>query len=187
MSCDFSTVVSLIENPFVITGKESVYRTFSKNTFNNATLYVPVGIIDKYKETDGWKDFLFIEEGTGGTPTTPQKCEKPTIAYKNGKLTFNCKTEGATCQSTITDSDITSYNSNEVQLGVTYNISVYATKAGYEDSDVATATLCWIDVNPKTEGIGKWWPMVEPMVANQHCSQTLNEVRLPSSRLEKNQ
>ena len=23
----------------------------------------------------------------------------------------------------------------------------------YEDSDVATATLCWIDVEPKTEGI----------------------------------
>ncbi len=57
------------------------------------------------------------------------------------------------CQSTITDSDIASYSSNEVQLGVTYNISVYATKDGYENSDVATATLCWIDVEPRTEGI----------------------------------
>ena len=38
-------------------------------------------------------------------------------------------------------------------LGVTYNIRVYATKFGYEDSDYATATLCWIDVEPKTEGI----------------------------------
>lgn len=36
---------------------------------------------------------------------------------------------------------------------MTYNISVYATKTGYENSDIATATLCWIDVDPKTEGI----------------------------------
>ena len=150
---DIPTIVSLIENPFTISGKQSSVRTFSTNTFNNATLYVPVGTIDKYKTTEGWKDFLFIEEGTGGTPTTPQKCEKPTIAYKNGKLTFYCGTEGATCQSTITDPDITSYNSNEVQLGVTYNISVYATKVGYDNSETATATLCWIDVEPKTEGL----------------------------------
>ena len=98
---------------------------------------------------------MFIEEGTGGTtPTTQQKCGKPTIAYKNGRLTFKCDTEGATCHSTITDTDIRSYSDIEVQLNVTYNISVYATKAGYEDSDVATATLCWIDVDPKTEGMG---------------------------------
>ena len=66
---DISTVISLIENPFKITGKTSYYRTFSQNTFNNATLYVPKGTIDKYKATDGWKDFLFIEEGTGGGDT----------------------------------------------------------------------------------------------------------------------
>ena len=151
---DIPTVVSLIENPFAITGKTSYYRTFSQNTFLNATLYVPKSTIEKYKATDGWKDFLFIEEGTGGgdTPTT-QKCAKPTISYSNGKLTFTCETEGAVCQSTITDPDITSYSRNEVQLGVTYNISVYATKLGYENSETATATLCWIDQQPKTEGI----------------------------------
>ena len=151
---DFPTVVSLIENPFMITGKTSILRTFTQNTFNNATLYVPKGTIDKYKTTDGWKDFLFIEEGTGGgdTPTT-QKCEKPTISYENGKLTFTSETEGAVCQYSITDTDIKAGSGNEVQLGVTYNISVYATKSGYDNSETATATLCWIDQQPKTEGI----------------------------------
>jgi hypothetical protein len=151
---DISTVISLIENPFKITGKTSNSRTFSQNTFNNATLYVPKGTIDKYKATDGWKDFLFIEEGTGGgdTPTT-QKCEKPTISYENGKLTFSSATDGAVCQYSITDTDIKAGSGNEVQLGVTYNISVYAAKAGYENSETATATLCWIDQQPKTEGI----------------------------------
>ena len=61
---DIPTVISLIENPFTITGKTSVLSTFTQNTFNNATLYVPKGTIDKYKATDGWKDFLFIKEGT---------------------------------------------------------------------------------------------------------------------------
>jgi len=139
----------LIENPFVIENS-----TFLKNTIYNATLYVPIGTIDKYRETMGWKDFLFIEEGTGGNaPTTPQKCERPTISYQNGKLTFNCETEGAICHSTIMDTDIKSYSDAEVQLSVTYSISVYATKAGFENSDESTATLCWIDVDPKTEGI----------------------------------
>ena len=36
---------------------------------------------------------------------------------------------------------------------MTYNISVYATKSGYENSETVTATLCWIDVDLKTEGI----------------------------------
>ena len=40
-----------------------------------------------------------------------------------------------------------------MQLCVTYDISVYATKQGCDNSDVANATLCWIDVDPKTEGI----------------------------------
>ena len=61
---DIPTVVSLIENPFAITGKTSDSSTFTQNTFLNATLYVPKGTIEKYKATDGWKDFVFIEEGT---------------------------------------------------------------------------------------------------------------------------
>ena len=153
---DIPTVVSLIENPFTIAGKTSSTRTFTQNTFNNVTLYVPKGTIDKYKATDGWKDFLFMEEGNGpggGTTPTTQKCEKPTISYQNGKLTFSCATDGAVCQYSITDTDIKAGNGNEVQLTVTYNISVYAAKSGYENSETATATLCWIDQQPKTEGI----------------------------------
>lgn len=85
--------------------------------------------------------------------TVVQKCETPIISYNNGKLTFACSTEDATCQYSITDSDIKVGSGNEVQLSVTYNISVYATKAGYENSETATATLCWIDQQPATEGI----------------------------------
>ena len=58
-----STIVSLIENPFAIYGSISSYKTFTLNTFNNATLYVPTGTINKYKATEGWKDFNNIVEG----------------------------------------------------------------------------------------------------------------------------
>ena len=146
---DLPIVISLITNPFKIKS-----GTFSKNTLLNSTLYVPKGTINKYKSTEGWKDFVYIEEGDGsGSGQTTQRCEKPTISYSKGKLTFNCATSGATCKYSINDTDIKSGSGDEVKLGVTYNISVYATKSGYEDSETATATLCWIDVEPKAEGI----------------------------------
>lgn len=148
---NIQTITSLIDNPFEIYGKSS-YKSpngrnylgvFNPNTFNNAILYVPKGTIDKYKVTNGWKDFLYIKEGTGpnGGGETPKKCSTPTISYQNGKLIFNCDTEGATCHYAITNEDIKSGSGNEVQLGITYHISVYATKYGYEDSDVATKDI----------------------------------------------
>ena len=137
---------------------------FHNKVYLNAKLYVPIGTKNKYMSSQGWKNFFQIEEmdidkmwNGQGNPNddiqSKQKCERPTISYTNGKLFFRSATDGATCQSSITDSDISSFSGNEVQLTVTYTVSVYATASGYENSDVATATLCWIDVDPKTEGI----------------------------------
>ena len=58
--CDnLMEVISLIENPFDLYGS---FSQFARNTLDNATLYVPTGTKDKYKETGGWKDFQHIEE-----------------------------------------------------------------------------------------------------------------------------
>ena len=122
------------------------------------TLSVSPGTLSAYQAAEQWKEFFFIEEGNGGgnidpfTPATKQ-CAKPTIYYSDGKLSYKSETEGVTFQYTITDTDIKSGNGDEVQLYVTYHISVYATKSGYEDSEVAEATLCWIEVDPQKEGI----------------------------------
>ena len=137
---------------------------FNNSTYINAKLYVPTGTKEKYMAADGWKNFFNIQEmdidkmwkGQGNTEDdsqNKQKCEKPTISYTNGRLIFESATDGAICQSTITDTDISTFSGNEVQLTATYHISVYATATDYENSDVATATLCWIDYQPKTEGI----------------------------------
>jgi hypothetical protein len=128
---------------------------FKDSYIEYTTLHVPASAVNAYKVADPWKNFKSIMATDGTTPETPEtpKCEKPTISYENGKLTFTSETEGAVCQYSITDTDIKAGSGNEVQLGVTYNISVYATKSGYENSETATATLCWIDQQPKTEGI----------------------------------
>lgn len=69
----------------------------------------------------------------------------PTISYCNKVLTFSCQTEGVEFVSEIKDADIRKFYDGQVELSATYNISVYATKSGYENSDVATATLVWTE------------------------------------------
>lgn len=75
-------------------------------------------------------------------------CEIPTISYVEGKLVFDCATPGATFKSNITCEDFGNHEDSEIDLTVAYNISVYAVADGYNDSEVATATLCWIDTEP---------------------------------------
>jgi len=93
------------------------------------------------------------DDGDEPVVPEPDQCEKPTIYYANGKLSFKSATEGVQFVSEITDADVKKNYTAEVDLSVTYAISVYATKEGYKDSEVATATLCWIEVEPQKEGI----------------------------------
>ena len=119
------------------------------------TLHVPAASIEQYKAKAPWSNFgtIVATDGTIPEPPTPEKCATPTISYSKGELTFSCNTEGAEFVSKITDADIKDYFTSSISLTVTYNISVYATKADYENSDTIQATLCWIEQQPQTEGI----------------------------------
>ncbi|MBO4906395.1 MAG: leucine-rich repeat domain-containing protein [Bacteroidaceae bacterium] len=100
--CDLDSIVSLIEEPFAVKGKNYYsYSTFSKNTFNNATLYVPQGTIDKYKATDGWKEFNNIEE-SDLTGVTKVKAMPVLIQREGGVLTI----EGAKAGTAISVYDL---------------------------------------------------------------------------------
>jgi len=93
---DYPVVVSFIENPFAIFGINGG-DTFTKNTFNNATLYVPKGTINKYKATRGWKDFKFIEEGEGITNDISHILAKAIMIHsEDGILTIQGVDEGST-------------------------------------------------------------------------------------------
>lgn len=127
---------------------------FSNYIYINTILYVPKGAKSIYESTDIWKNFWNIQEFEDeGIEVDIKKCANPTIGYSSGKLSFVCETEDAICQTSITDNDIKTHRGNEIQLSATYVINVYATKAGYENSDTVTATLCWIDQQPAMEGI----------------------------------
>ncbi len=92
--CNLESVISLIEEPFAINGKAEKYkRTFSLNTFVNAILYVPAGTIDKYKMTEGWKDFENIVE-FDATEVTEVKTKPVLIQSEGNTLTINGTSEG---------------------------------------------------------------------------------------------
>ena len=54
------TVTSLMEEP--IPFAVAFGSWFADKTFKNGTLYVPKGTLSKYKEANGWSNFLYIEE-----------------------------------------------------------------------------------------------------------------------------
>ena len=60
------TIISLTESPSPLIND----NCFDNDHFMNSSLYVPVGTIDKYKSTEGWKKFVWMEEGI---PTSIQE------------------------------------------------------------------------------------------------------------------
>ena len=103
------------------------------------TLHVPAEAINSYKTTEPWSTF-----GNIIVYVTP-KCAAPVIEYRNGELVIECQTKNAEFVTTITNDYTGNYNSNAIALTATYNISVYATATGHDNSDTVNATLCWIE------------------------------------------
>ena len=72
-------------------------------------------------------------------------CAKPTITLlPNGKVKVESATEGATCVTNITATNAEPITDGEISLSnplVVYTITSYATKEGYDDSEVATSSF----------------------------------------------
>lgn len=69
------------------------------------------------------------------------QCEKPTILFKDGKLSFFSATEGATFVSSISSKDVKSYSTPEIQLSGIYEIAVVALADGFSPSEKTIATI----------------------------------------------
>ena len=96
---------------------------FDGSSIGSATLHVPESALSDYQNTAPWSGFGSFE-GFSGNVSEKEKCATPTKHYANGKITFECETEGVTYQSTITNPDVASYYGNEINLGGTYNVKV---------------------------------------------------------------
>ena len=116
---------------------------FKDSYIEYATLHVPSSALSYYQTTSPWSGFGTIKS-LGGTEAETKKCEKPVISYANGELDFTCSTEGVEFASEIKCKDVNKFNTSKVSLSACYDISVTATKAGYDNSDVATAKLYWL-------------------------------------------
>ena len=129
--------------------------TFYATSIDDVTLHVPEMSVNAYNAAEPWGGFKKIVALTDDDDPNQglQPCDTPVIQYSEGKLSFSCGTEGAEFVSEISDTDIKKHYEAEIQLTATYSISVYATKSGYKNSATVTATLCWIDATPETEGI----------------------------------
>ena len=130
-SAKLSTIYSYATTPPAC-ADDNVFNNINKQT---CKLYVPRGTVDDYKAAKTWKDFFNIieEEET--------KCATPTISLENGQLKFASTTKGVVFHYDVTLSGSKKGTGSEVNVPATYVVSVYATKAGLENSDVSTAQI----------------------------------------------
>lgn len=98
--------------------------------YDGVSLFVPNGCSSAYASADVWRKFSPISE------CAPQ-CPTPTIAYKDGKLSFSCELEDVTFVPTITPVSAT-YDGTVFDLTQPVKVSVFARKEGYLDSDKVT-------------------------------------------------
>ena len=107
------------------------------------TLHVPAASISAYQAIEPWKYFKGPVAVSGGTPpsTPTTKCATPVISYSGGKIELTCATDGVDFVSSVTSADVNSYTGSTINLTLKFTVSVYATKAGLDNSDEATKDI----------------------------------------------
>jgi hypothetical protein len=125
--------------------------TFADSFIQFATLHVPAPSIAAYQGASPWKDFKEIV-ALSELPEA-NKCATPTIVYAKGRLTFTTETEGAECVWTFRNPYAVSGRGNTIYAPSWYELTVYATKEGWMDSDPATAILAWGDAEIEGDNV----------------------------------
>ena len=106
-------------------------NVFNYDLYGTATLSVPHKLVDTYRAALVWRDFLKIEE------MEEVKCFTPTATLEDGRLHFECETKDVTFHYKYTYPEGREGTGNDVAVGQTIYLTLYATKAGLEDSDKA--------------------------------------------------
>ena len=118
-------------------------NAFANSGIQFATLYVPEASLNGYKVTEPWSGFGSIQALSGDYPEIPEitKCATPTIIFENGKLSFSCETEGAKYVYNFSTPSESDEDGNGINMPNKFQVSVYAKKDGFENSDVATKEI----------------------------------------------
>ena len=116
-------------------------RTAFENSYvAYVTLRVPAGSVEAYATTVPWSGFKQVVAIPDTDVPPVEKCATPAIILDGGKVTFACGTPDVQYHYEITRSG-TVGTPGELDFTSTYTLSVYATKEGYADSDVATVDI----------------------------------------------
>ncbi len=137
-SCSFggcSAITSVTIESFGYSIYNIGNTTFGNSNISNATLYVPHGIKSTFEADENWSEFKEIVE------SACVQCAIPTITFADGKIHFECETEGVTFISSITFPDSSGTNGQDIDFNSDVKISVYATKDGYENSWTTSKTI----------------------------------------------
>lgn len=122
-----------------------------ENSFpSNSKFYVPDGSIDPYQNVVPWNNYELHTFSSSG----PEKCAPPVITYKNETLSFTSETPDAVFHYVITSAD------GQKNIGSSLNVSgkllvrVYASKSGYEDSDIVESEINIMGIRGDLTGDG---------------------------------
>lgn len=124
-------------------------HAFEDSNFG-ATLHVPTASAQAYSRTEPWTYFATVEAGV-----EIEKCATPTIAFVDDKLSFTCATEGVQYVYTMSSDDILTSDENDNALATRFRVSVYATKEGHANSDVATIDITYSGQKGDANGDGE--------------------------------
>ena len=116
-------------------------NAFKDSYQESISLHVPTGSVNAYKVAEPWSKFYEIVAIESFIEPESPKCATPEIKFSSDTFTFSCATQGVEFVSVVTVSDAKKYYDAKIKLARTYKISVYATKNGYEKSDIATKEI----------------------------------------------
>ena len=145
-----TTVTIIASNPdnevyYTIDGSDPVSSSTAIQYTKPFTL-TETTTVKAFEEVAGLSaEMIFTKKKVQQDDDIPVKCAKPTITLlPNGKVKVESATEGATCVTNITATNAEPITDGEISLSkplVVYTITSYATKEGYDDSEVATSTF----------------------------------------------
>lgn len=116
--------------------------TFSSISKVNTTIYVPQGTISLYQKAEGWKEFLFIEEGQlpEYVSPVPESTVEPIPGGQNDVLIISGNLTGATIKSINANSSIKKLDLSNAKI-------VLDNKNAYYTSGQRVERIHWDDVD----------------------------------------
>lgn len=127
---DVYCLAEAVPTMYDINGNSGGTDAFEGSNIESATLHVLTASVDAYKAVEPWKSFQNI--------VGAEKCATPTIAFQDGELTFTCETDDVEYIYELSYPATLKGSGSKFAVGAACCVSVYASKAGYENSDAST-------------------------------------------------